>query len=321
MGADGNTYLFAGTECFNTQLGRAYPLTQEWGRPRNTIYEQGRVDAAFVGRDGRTYLFSDDQFVVYPDTGTTIDGDPRPIADHWGGLTSVALAYVQGEKTYVFEYPDEDNMLRYLVYSGTDYREPDEGYPALVDDGYFCAPDGFPFPEAVIVDGDTITLLNGLDCVSHNAKTDSWSVTRPIERLFPGFGQGLDAPDGLHTAFTALDGATYFFFDDTFARFADGGFGPLTPTRDRWGLSPNPFVTDGGTVDAAFVWGRYTFLFSGDRYVRYTGPATARSIPATRRRRPATSARRSRSPTCRTPSTTRWIGLSTPCSATSAPST
>ena len=272
MGADGNTYLFAGTECFNTQLGRAYPLTQEWGRPRNTIYEQGRVDAAFVGRDGRTYLFSDDQFVVYPDTGTTIDGDPRPIADHWGGLTSVALAYVQGEKTYVFEYPDEDNMLRYLVYSGTDYREPDEGYPALVDDGFFCAPDGFPFPGAVIVDGDTITLLNGLECVSHNAKTSSWSVRRPIERLFPGFGQGLDAPDGLHTAFTALDGATYFFFDDTFARFADGGFGPLTPTRDRWGLSPNPFVTEGGTVDAAFVWGQYTFLFSGDRYVRYTGP-------------------------------------------------
>ncbi|MFL6118537.1 hemopexin repeat-containing protein, partial [Actinophytocola sp.] len=271
MGVDGNTYLFAGAQCFNTQLGRAYPLTQEWGRPRNTIYEQGRVDAAFVGRDGKTYLFSDDQFVVYPATGTTIEGDPRPIAEHWGGLTGVALAYVQGEKTYVFEHSDEEGMLRYLVYSGTDYTVPDEGYPAVADDGILGAPDGFPFPDAVLVQGDTTTLLSGLDCVSYNTKTTSWSVRRPIERLFPGFGEGLDAPDGLRAAFTAADGATYFFFDDTFARFADGGFGPLIPTRDRWGLSPNPFVTEGGTVDAAFVWGESTFLFSGDRYVRYTG--------------------------------------------------
>lgn len=273
MGADGNTYLFKGATCFNTQLGKGYPLAEEWGRPRNTVYEQGRVDAAFVGRDGKTYLFSDDQFVVYAGTGTTIEGDPKPIAEHWAGFTGVALAYVHGEKTHLFEFPDEEGMLRHLVYSGTDYTTPDEGYPELVDDGVFGAPDGFPFPDAVLVEGDTLILLSHEDCRSHNTKTGAWSVVRPIRRLFPGFGAGLDAPDSLCSAFTARDGATYFFFDDTYSRFADGVAGPLTPTRDRWGLSPNPFVTDGGTVDAAFVWRQHTYLFSGNRYVRYTGPS------------------------------------------------
>ncbi|SPL95789.1 Insecticidal toxin complex protein TccB3 [[Actinomadura] parvosata subsp. kistnae] len=45
--------------------------------------------------------------------------------------------------------------------------------------------------------------------------------------------------------------------------------------RDRWGRSPNPFVPDDGTarIDAACVFGDdTTFLFAGDRYVRYTGP-------------------------------------------------
>jgi hypothetical protein len=273
LGADGNTYLFRGTQCFNTQLNRAYPLAQEWGRPRNPIYSDSRVDAAFVGRDGRTYVFSDDQFVVHTATATTTDGDPRPIADHWAGLTSVALAYVQGETTFLFERPDADGQIRYVAYSGTGYGSPDEGYPAIVDESVMGAPDGFPFPDAVLFEGGTMILLSGTDCVSFSATTQRWSAVRPIERLFPGFGRDLDAPDRLRTAFTAADGATYFFFDETFTRFADHACGPLTPIRDRWGLSANPFVTEGGTIDAAFVWrGEQTYLFSGDRYVRYTGP-------------------------------------------------
>ncbi|MEO5874006.1 MAG: hemopexin repeat-containing protein [Streptosporangiaceae bacterium] len=272
-GADGNTYLFQGPSCFNVQLNRAYPLAQEWGRPRNAIYEDNAVDAAFVGSDGRTYLFSDDQFVVYPDAGGTIDGDPLPIAGRWAGLTSVTLAYVRGEQTFLFEKPDKAGQIRYVVYSGSDYLAPDEGYPAFTDKTHLGAPDGFPFPDAVLFEGDTMILLSGQESVSYNERTGRWSIVRPIERLFPGFGRDLDAPDGLRTAFTALDGATYFFFDETYARFADRAFGPLTPVQDRWGLSRNPFVADGGTVDAAFVWrDTYTYLFSGDHYVRYTGP-------------------------------------------------
>ncbi|MET0236550.1 MAG: hemopexin repeat-containing protein [Kibdelosporangium sp.] len=271
-GADGNTYLFKGASCFNTQLNRAYPLAEEWGRPRNTIYQDNRVDAAFVGRDGKTYLFSGDQFVVHADAGATADGDPQLISEHWAGLTSVRLAYVRDGKTFLFERPDEAGQSRYVVYSGTDYRVPDDGFPAIADKSVIDAPEGFPFPDAVLFERDTMILLSGENCLSRNAETSRWSVVRPIERLFPGFGRGLDAPDGLRTAFTAADGTTWFFFGKTCSRFADGAFGPLTPVSERWGLSPNPFVVDGGTVDAAFVWrGEVTYLFSGDRYVRYTG--------------------------------------------------
>ncbi|MQY08900.1 hemopexin repeat-containing protein [Actinomadura macrotermitis] len=277
-GADGTTYLFQGATCFNTQLGRPYPAEQEWGRPRNNLYDTGAVDAAFVGRDGRTYLFSGDQFVVYAaDGGTAIDGDPRPIADSWAGLTSVALAYVHGDRTYLFERPDAAGRRRYLVYSGTAYDTPDPGHPRLADAAFHQAPEGFPFPAAVLSDGDTLTLLAGESCVSRTG-SGGWSRVRPIERLYPGFGHDLDAPDGLRSAFRAADGTIHFFFDDTFASLTGEVFGARTPVRDRWGRSPNPFLPPGAAVDAAFVWkGRYTYLFSGTRYVRYTG-TTYRNI-------------------------------------------
>ncbi|HZB29592.1 MAG TPA: hemopexin repeat-containing protein, partial [Streptosporangiaceae bacterium] len=271
-GADGNSYLFQGESCFNVQLNADYPIAEEWGRPRNAIHETGAVDAAFVGLDGKTYLFSDDQFVVYPDATGLIDGDPQPIAAKWAGLTSVVLAYVHEDRTYLFERPAGDGTVRYTVYTGATYTAPADGYPATTGLDHFGAPDGFPFPDAVLVNGGTLILLSGEKCVSRDGRTGRWSVVRPIERLYPGFGRGLDQPDGLRTAFAAADGATYFFFDKTYAAFRDDDFGPLSPVKDHWGVSRNPFIAKGGTVDAAFVWrGQYTYLFSGDRYVRYTG--------------------------------------------------
>jgi hypothetical protein len=271
-GADGNTYLFQGESCFNVQLNADYPIAEEWGRPRNAIHETGAVEAAFVGLDGKTYVFSDDQFVVYPDATGLIDGDPQPIAARWAGLTSVVLAYVHEDRTYLFERPADDGTVRFAVYTGASYTAPDSGYPATTDLDHFGAPDGFPFPDAVLVNGTTLILLSGEESVSHDRRTGRWSMVRPIERLYPGFGHGLDQPDGLRTAFAAADGTTYFFFGKTYAAFSDDAFGPLSPVKDRWGVSRNPFLAEGGTVDAAFVWrGQYTYLFSGDRYVRYTG--------------------------------------------------
>ncbi|GIE94609.1 hemopexin repeat-containing protein [Paractinoplanes rishiriensis] len=276
-GADGNTYLFQGPSCFNVRLNREYPLAEEWGRPRNMIFQNNVVDAAFVGRDGKTYLFSDDQFVVYPDVaGTTIEGDPRPIGDHWAGLTSVGLAYVRGGVTYLFEKPDGAGRMRCVAYSGTGYGQPDEGYPTTVDAGFWPAPGHFGIPDAVLFEGETMLLLRGRHCLSYNEKTDAWSYPRPIDRVWPGFGRlaGRDE-DRLHTAFTAADGATYFFAGERYARYADGVFGAPAEVRERWGLSRNPFIPagSGATVDAAFVWrGEQTFLFSGNHYVRYTGP-------------------------------------------------
>ena len=155
-GTDGYTYLFKDQRCFNVELDREYPLAEEWGRPRNNIYDHDTVDAAFVGLDGRTYLFSGDQFVTYAGTSyldAEIDGDPLPIAEHWAGLTSVALAYLRDGKTYLFEQADADGTMRYLVYSGSDYSQPDVGFPQRTDAGFWGIPDdrrdGFAQVDAV----------------------------------------------------------------------------------------------------------------------------------------------------------------------------
>ncbi|MGW0809826.1 hemopexin repeat-containing protein [Nonomuraea sp. NPDC002799] len=268
-GADGNTYLFKGTMCFNTAIGKDYPLDEEWGRPRNTIYQDNAVDAAFIGRDGRTYLFSGDQFVVYGDSAAVIDGEPKSIAEHWGGLTNVALAYHRGGTTYLFERPGPDGTTRYLVYTGEEgpYERPDPGYPLITDETFWKAPDGFPMPDAVLFENQTMVLLSGERCVQFSEATGQWSYPRPIERVWRGFT--VATGDRLRTAFTGSDGATHFFFTETFTTYAGRAFTAPVQIRERWGRSVNPF---GSAVDAAVVFGGHTYLFGGSRYVRYTGP-------------------------------------------------
>ncbi|WP_158557937.1 hemopexin repeat-containing protein [Spongiactinospora gelatinilytica] len=275
-GTDGTTYLFSGPTCYNTELGRDYPIAEEWGRPRDVLRETGAVDAAFTGRDGRTYLFSGDQFVVQAAGASLADGDPRPISEHWGGLESVALAYVHRDRTHLYSRPDADGLVRLVVYSGSSYATPDDGHPATVHASavFPGAPGGFAFPDAVLAEGTGLVLLAGRNCVSYDDRAGHWSIVRPIERLYPRFGHDLHDSGELRSALRTADGATWFFFGDTCAAFRDGAFGPRVPVRDQWGRSPDPFPAPGGTIDAAFVWrGRHTYLFSGDRYVRYTGDA------------------------------------------------
>ncbi|MEW9555057.1 hemopexin repeat-containing protein [Nonomuraea sp. NPDC050783] len=280
-GADGNTYLFKGPMCLSTRLNREYPLAAEWGLPRNTVQQDNTVDAAFTGRDGRTYLFSGDQFVVYsPGDQDTIEGDPLPVAEHWGGLSGVALAYVRGEETYLFERPSADGTVRYLLHTGDDYRLP--GTLMVTDASFWDVPAGYRpagalLPDAVLAEGENLFLLDGERCVRLDETTGEWSYPRPAARIWAGLT--VEPGDRLRTAFTAADGSVCFFFQHRWTRYAGGSCSPLTMIRDTWGRSRNPFVAGDGTaqVDAAFVdtastnAGERTFLFSGDRYVRYTG--------------------------------------------------
>ncbi|WP_214318508.1 hemopexin repeat-containing protein [Nonomuraea sediminis] len=238
-GADGNTYLFKGTACYNVDQARAYPLAEEWGRQRNTIYQDNTVDAAFVGKDGKTYLFSGDQFFAD-------GGDPRPIEPTWG-LTSVRLAYVRDGKNHLFEYPDVSGNIRYVV----------DGRPGTTD-ATFWGQDGIP--DAVLFEGDTMLLVYGKRCLPYDERAARGSYPRPIEQVWHGLRPGIKA------AFTATDGSVCFFYEDEFTRYADGVLSARAPIRDHWGLPPNPITT----VDAAVVHRGTTYLFSGDRYVRYS---------------------------------------------------
>ncbi len=277
-GVDGNTYLFKGRSCYDVRLGREFPTAEDWGRPRNTVADGNGVDAAFVGRDGKTYVFSGDQFVVY--TGSTypdaeIEGPPRLISEHWGGLSEVTLAYVQGGNTYLFERPDALGNRRCVVYSGPGYAQPDPGYPRPAGPDVWGIPeeygrDGFDL-RAVLFDRDNVFYLSGSQYLQR-ASSGAWSYPRPLTRLWPGLPLGTTSLP-LRTAFTGADGATYFFSRDEFACYADGRFSALTPIAQHWGQIRNNVTsaTRDTAVDAAFVWRGTTYLISGDQYVRYSG--------------------------------------------------
>jgi hypothetical protein len=232
------------------ELKACYGL-DEWGRARNNLYHDGAVDAGFVGVDGRTYVFSGNQFVVYA-AGTGVDADtdgpPRPVADHWGGLTGVTLAYVRDGQTYLFEKPDGTGVARYVVY-----------------------------------EGENMLVLYGDQVLYRHEPTRTWAPPRPVERIWPGIDRERTGP--LTAAFRGADGATYLFFADQFTRWDGQTCAPRRAVRDAWGRSRNNFVAGGGRVDAAFVdRDRTTFLFSGDQYVRYSGADYRYADAGTRRR-------------------------------------
>ncbi|MGH3568799.1 MAG: hemopexin repeat-containing protein, partial [Pseudonocardia sp.] len=296
-GTDGHTYLFKGTSCYDATLQREYPLAEDWGRARNTIHDEDVVDAAFVAADGRTYVFAGDQYVVYaapanPGAGL-LDADvksgPRSIAADWGGLAGVTLAYVHAGVTYLFERPDATGAMRCLAYrntgaGGTDYSNPDPGYPRIVRADHWGIPAayrsaGFVAPDAVVVEGENMFVLTQGQYVALHEPSGVWSPPRPVSRLWPGLDVADDPLDDTDTAlpvtaaFTGPDGATYVFTPGAFTRHVPGG-GPVTrrSIREAWGRSANNFLAPGRRVDAAFVDGEgRTFLFSGDQYTRYSG--------------------------------------------------
>ena len=278
-GVDGNTYLFKGQDCFNLLLNREYPLAEEWGQLKNNILINNTIDAAFVGRDNKTYLFSGEQFVTYPGhtyIGAEIDGHPQRISDHWGGLNSVALAYVRDNKTYLFEKADSEGDFRYLCYSSADYSQPDAGFPQTADTTFWQIPatyhqEGFDDIRAVLFEGDNMFLLSSDHYLQFNEEADMWSYPRPLSRIWRDIPLDNLSFPGLKTAFTAADGVTYFFSGENFISYGNHTFTAPAPIKNSWGLVQNNFAKN-PKVDAAFVHlNKTTYLFSGDQYVRYSG--------------------------------------------------
>jgi hypothetical protein len=252
-----------------------------WGRAKNNIYLNNTIDAAFVGRDGKTYLFSGDQFVSYSGTSYTaeIDQHPQCIKERWGGLTSVALAFVREKQTYLFEKAGGDGSARYVRYSGTDYSRPDPGFPQTATMDFWQIPaasrtEGFDQVDAVLFEGDNMLLIGRDLFLQYNSTTNRWSYPRPLSRIWRNFPfDALKFPH-VKTAFTGADGATYFFAENSYLRYSDQAFSGPDPIKGAWGVEQNNFIhSTGNQVDAAFVYqNSITYLFSGDQYVRYSSP-------------------------------------------------
>ncbi|WP_414621866.1 hemopexin repeat-containing protein [Calothrix sp. CCY 0018] len=288
-GVDRNTYLFKGADCFNILLNKEYPLNEEWGIVRNNIYLNKSIDAAFVGLDGKTYLFSDHQYVTY--SGNTyikeeIERLPQEISEHWGGLTTVALAFVKDDKTYLFEKADPQGNSRYVCYSTADYSQPDSGFPQVADIDFWQIPHEYTevgekseIPQkylqvnAALFENDNMFLVTGKHYLQFNNLEDSWAYPKPLERIWRDIPFKKDIFDRVKTAFTGKDGKTYFFSDEYYVTYDGSRFTEPTLIEEDWGIIDNNFVNNGlqNKVDAAFVWqNKITYLFSGDQYVRYS---------------------------------------------------
>lgn len=291
QGTDQNTYLFQGQNCFNCSLDRAYPLAEEWGIVHNWITEKSHIDAAFLGSDKRVYLFSGDQFVRYAPEAVVdieteprfIDGLPQSIADHWGGLTHVHLAFVRDGVTYLLEKPDELGEFRYISCDNSEYAALHDAQPQIANFDWWGIPEryqeeGFNQVDAVLTDDENLFLIQGKEFIQYNETKDIWSYTKPVDRIWRGLEFNQTSFSSITTAFKSGDGKVYFFSADSFAvsehdienLLPTNTISPIHEIREHWGRVENVF-TNRGLVDAAFVNEEgATYLFSGDQYVKYS---------------------------------------------------
>ena len=279
-GRDGNDYVFAGNEYYDVALERSFPIEAVWGRSRNPIYDEQAVDAAFVGRDGVTYLFSGEWFVQYASetyVQQPVIDPPRRISEKWGGLRNVALAYVWEESTYLFERPDASGRFRYVRYTRDNYDRPEPGYPRVADDSLWNIPEtfraeGFDDFDAILVHEDNLIFIQDQQFIGLNLNTGLWSHPQPLDLLYSGIPFNSTDFQTLRAAFVGADGTTYFFGNQRYVAYNsdDDSWSEIADTQDDWGLQEN-VLTDG--VDAAWISPEgVTYLFAGESYVRYSEP-------------------------------------------------
>lgn len=298
-GMDGQIHLFKEEKYvglsanFATQEVEAQ-LESVWGKVRNNLFTSGKVDAAFTGLDGRSYIFSGDQYFRYSnmDYSRVDESYPRTIALHWGGLRSVDAAFILDGKTYLFGQ-NESGTVGYVRYSTSDYTQLDEGYPKTPNDNWWNLPyklveAGFSTPDAVFIGLDGNTYLFYQDKFVYFEKLQRWwSEPQKLKENWDSIPF-----DKVDAAFTGVDGKTYLFSNQDYIRYSDNTYDKFD---DRYPLKINEFwgrvtnnIQRSHRVDAAVVVqsrekeedasgsiidvvNMHTYLFSGDQFFRYKG--------------------------------------------------
>ena len=199
----------------------------------NDLFED--LSTVFVADDQKVYFFGKHCYQIN-DNGVL--SDERKIASDWGMVTAnfnrVDAAFVyQGKVSYLF------SGKQYIRYSGTDYRHVDAGYPKLIspdlrqEPGFAHLPADFEMKAAALFVGEP-------------ADEDAVVI------------QGIVSNN--QNIYLYMDGQCLVF---------SGQQRRVLPLKDLSHQS-NRFA-ELGRIDAAFVKGKATYLFSQDQYIRYSG--------------------------------------------------
>lgn len=238
------------------------------------------VDAAMVGLDGYTYIFSGAIYIRYK-TGNykqVDDGYPRLISEDWEGLSVINAAFVLDGKTYVFGQKEDKYV--YVRYSTKDYEEMDEKdenedsyitpignlldvdeieeFPADTVGDFWSLPQqlldtGFQNPDAILnaLDGKTY-LFSKEQVIEFDHINRWWSEPKYIYKQWPELPLGITKIDA---ALAGKDGKTYLFFDNQYIRFSDKAachidHGYPRTINKYWGYVKNNLIKN-CKVDAA----------------------------------------------------------------------
>ena len=295
-GLDDRIYLFRNDDfvAINPETGTTTTAETRavWGVVPNDIARIGQVDAAFVGLDGYTYLFSGDRYVRYSGSNyaQVDDGFPRKIDQDWQGLTRVTGAVVLADKTYLFGTNSENQNI-YVRYSTLhqnedDYLEVDaldpnarviktvlanrpdvdeiEVFPARVNDDFWSLPQSLTngatdFQIDGIMNGPRgrVYLFFGNYYIEHDHASRWWSEPKILAEQFDRPLIGINERDRITAGFTGADGKTYLFYSSKYLRFSDPELHNLDNgyprlTNKVWGKVRNN-IDRTGKVDAALV--------------------------------------------------------------------
>lgn len=281
IGADNVAYVFDNNgQCYNDALEKRYPINEEWGNSDNRIIEDNHIDAAFTATDDKTYVFSGDQYFVYEAESlkghipSAVKGQAGSIAEDWGGLENVHIAFIRDDKTWLIEAPDEKGDFRYVSYANDDYSQA-ECEPKTADINWWEFPtayieEGFAQVDAVLIEDEHLYLFSGEQFIQYNSEEDIWTYPRPLNRIWRNPPFTGDTGKDIHAVFTDSHGKTWFFSESHFAVYSNQEFnGDAQAIDTAWGRSDNALI-DNNRVDAAIVLDDKTYLFSAQQYVRYS---------------------------------------------------
>ena len=282
---EGNAWIISGTTFFCQARGQAVWTQKEkvLGRVNSQFSAADRIEAAFVDRDKKLYLFAANQYLRSSTEGFDIDeGYPKRVKENWAQEHSLPLpAKYTHSLDAAISSPDETLYFfkgeQFVSSEDFDQEREIRDVWGKVRNNFA----GLSALDAAIALGSKVYFFSGDQCLT-------WSYSLENEQGLADEGslQSLSSlipnlpdlfKDGIDTALLGSDNKLRLFKNGyvlTCQTDFQTGFqieGDVTADLSQsWGNVRNQ-VTSSGEISAAFAGlDGHVYLFSGNQYVRYS---------------------------------------------------